>query len=428
MGLTRNSKKEESVPKTGRHISAMTNKPILLLFAILSGYTLFVPVAYCASTDVRYVSTTGLDSNDGMYPTQQGAGRGPWATFAHANSLAQPGWTIRVASGTYNQTVSTTANGTSTAPITFISNSLWGAKINGGRATYVWVNSGNYMRIYGFDITGLAAWPLGSCDSGPVAVINRASNTDIAYNHIHDLGSVSTCFSAAIDNANGGSGNNVHGNVINNLSYGASDGHSSYGIYQQTSGRIYNNLIYRGASFGITGWHGANNVYIYNNTVDDMQMNACIQVGTGDAGAVTSPWYDVENNIVSNCGKVGIYVYTNNLISKSSVFRNNLTYNNGYDWLYGGACSGTMQSCGLIISGTVTGNPQYASRSTGNFHLLSTSPAINHANTGNVPTTDIDGNPRPYPTGGAYDIGAYEYTTSVSGLPVAPTDLAATVK
>src|SRR5581483_11522622 len=104
---------------------------------ILSGYNLFVPVAYSASTSVRYLSTNGLDSNDGMYPTQQGTGRGPWATFAHANSLAQPGWTIRVASGTYNQTVSTTASGTSTAPITFISDSMWGAKINGGRATYV---------------------------------------------------------------------------------------------------------------------------------------------------------------------------------------------------------------------------------------------------------------------------------------------------
>jgi hypothetical protein len=139
-----------------------------------------------------------------------------------------------------------------------------------------------------------------------------------------------------------------------------------------------------------------------------MQSKSCIQVGSGDSGNVQTPWYDVENNILSNCANSGLYVYTNNLISASSIFKNNLIYNNGSDFGYGGACSPTMDACGLTVTGTANGDPLYLSPAPGtDFHLALGSPAINAGNSDLVPSTDLDGNPRP--SGSGYDIGAYEH-------------------
>ena len=44
------------------------------------------------------------------------------------------------------------------------------------------------------------------------------------------------------------------------------------------------------------------------------------------------------------------------------------------------------------------------------YHLSSTSPAIDAGTSSHAPSTDIAGNPRP--SGAGYDIGAYEYQSS----------------
>jgi hypothetical protein len=88
---------------------------------------------------------------------------------------------------------------------------------------------------------------------------------------------------------------------------------------------------------------------------------------------------------------------------------NNLTYGNASDIL--------LQN-GNTASGTIYADPQfvnYQANGTGDYHLKSTSPAINKGNSIGAPNTDFDGGFRPINT--YYDIGAYEYGSTPATWP-----------
>ena len=69
-----------------------------------------------------YVSTTGSDNGNGTQSS-------PFATILKASEAAQPGDTIHVAAGTYAGGFQTTASGTASAPITYVSDTPGGAII-----------------------------------------------------------------------------------------------------------------------------------------------------------------------------------------------------------------------------------------------------------------------------------------------------------
>jgi hypothetical protein len=74
----------------------------------------------------------------------------------------------------------------------------------------------------------------------------------------------------------------------------------------------------------------------------------------------------------------------------------------------------------------VVGQPGFVNPPT-DFHLQSTSPAIDKGTTISTIGTDFDGNVRPQ--GAAFDIGAFEVLSgSTSSRPAAPTGLTATVR
>ena len=79
---------------------------------------------------------------------------------------------------------------------------------------------------------------------------------------------------------------------------------------------------------------------------------------------------------------------------------------------------------GNPASGTITSDAQfvnYQQDGSGDYHLKSTSPAIDAGTPVGAPSTDFDGNPRPQ--GKGYDIGPYEYSASLlvsSMLALAP--------
>ena len=95
-----------------------------------------------------YVAPGGSNSADG-------SAAHPWATIGHAAGLVVPGATVYVAPGQYNAPITTNVSGTAAAPISFISTTRWGAKINtaGSGQIASWNNKGNHVNIQGFDIS-----------------------------------------------------------------------------------------------------------------------------------------------------------------------------------------------------------------------------------------------------------------------------------
>jgi len=345
------------------------------------------------STYNLYVSTSGADTNNGTQSS-------PYKTIAQAASVAKAGTTIHVAAGIYSGNVNTKASGTSSNRIRFVSDTKWGAQIIGSGTEAMWSNSGDYVDITGFDISG----------PGRHGILNNGSNTLMSNNHIHDITVSGGCTGgggAGIVNANySGSNGDVIGNVVHDIGKpGGCNG--VQGIYSANKGgQIMNNVVYRASSYGIHLWHAATDVLIANNTVfanGSSSMGGGIVIGAGDApGGIQVKNTKVINNIVYNNARAGImqYCYSGqSCIGSGNETTNNLVYGNGSAIsLKTGSATGTVSADPKFVSYSPTG--------TGDYRLQSDSPAVNKGTSSSAPASDILGTARP--KGGAVDIGAYE--------------------
>jgi hypothetical protein len=367
-----------------------------------------------------YVSLTGSDTGTGSQSD-------PWLTIAHAASAIAPAGqpvTVHVAPGTYvldsSSCITSGVSGTSSAPITFVSDVRGGAKIDGhGACLTIWSQTGDYTRIWGFDFTGIMYAPSDCTGSGGSVVLEAdasGGNVDLGYSVIHDLpwGFASAVIMDPWGNSTyTGAPTSVHDNVfhdIGNTTPGTGCGPpNNYALYvaSGTDTHVYNNLMVNLGTIGIHCWHAANNVHITNNTIVNAADTA-ILVGTGDGGYVVGATFDVTNNIVTS-SNYGIFAEGNapGSIATSSVFRNNLVFGNQNDWLYDDqGASTTLQAAGMAVTGTVTADPMFVSPSAGDYRLLAGSPAVDMGLATGAPDHDLDGFPRPL--GAAVDIGAYE--------------------
>ena len=171
-------------------------------------------------------------------------------------------------------------------------------------------------------------------------------------------------------NTPGGADNNV---VRNNKIY--NNGRSGRGpgmILSEGDGNIaYNNILWGNRKGGIQIDFGVTNPQAYNNTV-------------------------YANDDGSGVG--GIYI---GQYSSGAIIRNNIVYNNlGFGQI-------TNDGSGTTIESNLTADPQLVNPAAGDFHLQSSSPAIDVGLTLLEVPTDIDGVSRPQ--GSGYDIGAYEF-------------------
>jgi len=344
-----------------------------------------------------YVASNGSD-------TAAGTKAAPFKTLARAAKAAtKAGTTVWVAPGTYAGGIKTTANGTASSRIYWVSTTKWGARIvppSSSSNANAWDNRGNYVSIVGFDVDGSNA---GSGTKWTSGIYTGGSYGMIADNHVHHVAKNIPCTSGGgsaigVDSYYHGVMTDVVSNVVNDI--GPTGCTYVQGIYVSTSGTIKNNLVYRVAEAAIHLWHDAANVIITNNTVTNSGFG--IIVGGGDYYYSTAGANNVfvANNLVyankygiSEQGKTGTAnQYRNNLVYQNSTY--NISLRNG-----------------LKDTGTVSSNPLFAGYSataaSPNFHLTSSSPAVGRGIATNAYPVDLDGKPRNASTG--YDIGAYQH-------------------
>ena len=376
-----------TIAKAARVNAMLAASAAVLLAAAGSASATTTP----ATTYNYYVSPTGSDS-------AAGSKAAPFKTLVRAAQVAtKPGTTVWVAPGTYNGGIKTTASGTSSARIYWVSTAKWGARIVPGSSANVWDNRGNYVSIIGFDIDGSTK------PSVTHGIYTGGSYSMIQDNHVHHIANSAACTSAGgsaigVDSYYGGVWNDVVSNTVNDI--GPAGCTYVQGIYVSTSGTVKNNLVYRVAEAAIHLWHDANHVTITNNTVASSGFG--IIVGGGDFYHTSAgdDYTVVNSNIVfdntygiSEQGTTGAHnSYSNNLVVQNSKY--NISLRNG-----------------LTAKSTVASNPLFVAYSRTaampNFQLTSSSPAIGRGTATGAYATDIVGQPRNATTG--YDIGAYQH-------------------
>ncbi|VVB59740.1 Right handed beta helix region [uncultured archaeon] len=258
--------------------------------------------------------------------------------------------------------------------------------------------------------------PAGSQQNENVDMIG-VNNFEIKNNKIY-----ATAHFESIDLKIGTSTGSVHHNDISPT--------ESAGIYidawdaQSGNIDIYDNYIHdssnagtRGIAIGAEQGGSAKYINVYNNIVANLA-----------ATGINIPWYSkgtvdnvkIINNVVYKtdtlsqwAGGIGIQANTNGGTTTNIIVRNNIVSQNGVAQISNGIGSSATITNNLIdgsggVTGSnyVTGSPQFVNAAGGDFHLQSSSPAINNGISTDAPDKDYDGKSRPQ--GNGYDIGAYE--------------------
>jgi hypothetical protein len=322
-----------------------------------------------------YVAPEGSDDDPGT--SQQ-----PFRTIGKAASLAGPGTTVHVRSGTYSGVITTNASGTASARIAYISDVRWGAQIRGGGEVQnaLWSNTGDYVDIVAFDIgvTSNCANQQGIGDAGRFVRIYR--------NRIHDInpcneGGAAINFGSAAPEAPG-TDSEAFDNIIDNIGdYEADPTMSSpeygiaHGIYAPVARlRLTNNVISRVLGWGIQLNHySTHNVVAHNVIVS--AADGGIMNGSRDAGCETLLPFGNSNTLLFNNilvrNRVGIASETTGrCLVTGATYSHNLFYGN------------TVADFGRPLYGNVVGSmwgdPQFVNdtgnATTGDYHVRSTSP------------------------------------------------------
>ncbi len=232
-----------------------------------------------------------------------------------------------------------------------------------------------------------------------------------------------------IDAKNGASNGLIHHNTVSNV--------QSTGVYvdayslSDTNISVYNNRLQNTGTngIGISGEVGGtvDGVYIYNNIVSGAQAGIRIPEYSDGSASNLNNIEVINNNIYNNGGSAlggggGIRIgqwpspHINGLVIRNNIVSQNYEYQIVHD--------PNVNHANIVIDNNLidgykgyinevlgtnylTGNPLFVNANNGDFHLQSTSPAIDKGSSVGAPNMDFDGKSRP--RGASYDIGAIEY-------------------
>jgi len=278
-----------------------------------------------------YVSPSGSDGADGSKAH-------PWKSLEKAAQSVLPGNTVHVMAGIYSSSgeLKTTASGTATSRIRYVSEEKWGAKLRStktGNST-VWWNQGSYVDIEGFDISG----------SGALGIYNTGSFTRIIGNHVHDipaLGCPSNGGAGILDGNYAASDDDITGNTVHDIGDPRTLCVRVHGIYHANlRGTIRGNVVYHNQGWGIHLWHAASGVTVVGNEVFDNSYGGIV-VGADAADFPGRDGSDDNTIVISNKvyrnglldGAHGYGIEEYGSVGEHNRFENNTVYSNRpADW------------------------------------------------------------------------------------------------
>jgi hypothetical protein len=314
----------------------------------------------------------------------------PLRTIGRAAELAEPGTEVRVADGTYQGSLVTSQSGTEDQRIAYVAENVGSARIVGAADTpAAWRNTGDYVDIVGFDISGAALDGL----------VDGGSYVRIVQNRIHGM-TEGNCMSTANRNYD------MHDiDVIGNVTWNCGNEALDHGIYvSHPRGLVANNTAYGNAGYGIHCWHNCNELTIANNLVFDNDEGGIV-VGQGDGpndGRVKADDFIVTNNIAVDNGGAGIR--EGGATGRNNVYRNNLLWNNEDDVveLQTGQQSDNVVADPLFVQYNGSGDDD----ATLDLTPAPGSPTVDGGTELGAPPWAVDGTSRPQ--GARIDIGPYE--------------------
>ena len=301
-------------------------------------------------------------------------------------------------------------------------NELQGFQVRGFSLDCVSYDGVPDIRLIGFDVS--------QCGRQSMA-LHRAQRVTLRGSSIHD--SNTNGWTSAIDLYLCQDGNVISGNRIWNNSDSSpgqpdSEGHGLIMDYCPGTGGtvIENNLIFNneGWCMVVLNSNGAvirnnvcyhngirqdgsgelstcgNNLSIFNNILAPRKGQLALNIRLARSDFVVDTRTLSENNDLLDVQADAIAVAWGDAVGTLSQFQSR----NGRGW-------GTA---------SLAEDPRFIDEFGLNFHLQSSSPAIDKGNTAKAPSIDFDGNPRP--SGIAADVGAFEFAANTARLP-APTNL-----
>jgi len=416
-------------------------------------FLLFILIVSCLQLKATnyYVSNSGSDSNDGLTAVNA------FETLQHAADTAAAGDTIFVENGTYTGFDLRNKNGTNANPIVFKANGANVIVNQKGplRNDIINIENADYIIIDGF-ITNNAPG-----NGNGIRVVT--SDNCIVRNNSCDNNAERGIFTAFTDDIlieNNVCTNSIdeHGIYVSNSSdrpiirYNECYGNNNIGIHMNgdlssggdgiiSDAQVYGNIIHDNNGAAGINMDGLQNPVVYNNLIYNNHSSQGIALFQGD-GAIVTNGAKIFNNtiIIPSDGRWGILVKNganvnteiyNNIIINQHAWRGCITveaisqFTSDYNILNdkmsangdGSAITlAAWQGLGFdnhsLLADALTSI--FVNTGANDYQLTSNSQAIDTGTNlvNSIVSTDLNGDSRPSGTG--YDIGAYEFNSTLS--------------